>query len=150
MGLWNCAPLKSWMHDAPDCSPLILSSLTHIVKGRSFTYGKGAFVCHFSSHCVLINVNWTHGEDPRVFAGISSPPAQFSLPPLEFIKGETLLTKRTGASIQHCPRQTKGELRYKSDTYLSWFKLCNLFSLLVLWLLVCLLSLCPSCSLTHN
>lgn len=66
-----------------------------------------------------MNVNWTHDKEPHVFAGIGSPPAQFSLAPLEYIKGETLLTKRTGASIQHCPDQTKGELRYKSDTYLS-------------------------------
>lgn len=56
---------------------------------------------------------------PHVFAKTSSPPNQFSLPPLEFIEGETVLTERTGASIQHCPGQTKGELRYKSDTYLS-------------------------------
>lgn len=46
-------------------------------------------------------------EEPHVFSGAGSPPAEFPLPLLEFIKGETLLSGRTGASIQHCPRQIR-------------------------------------------
>lgn len=100
---------------------------------------KGAFcvTCRFTL-CALTNRNWRHVTRSLVCSPkTGSPPAEFPLPLLEFIKGETLLTERTGGSIQRHLHQIKRELRYKSETNLSWFKLCNLFSLLVLWPLVC-------------
>lgn len=111
-------------------SALFCVTLYYVFFANTEWFIRKEHFSHWNSHCVLTHVNWRHVTwSLMCFADVSSPL-------LEFIKPETLA--RTGVPIQHCS-PSKRELWYKSDTNLFWFKLCNLFSPLVLWLPVCLL-----------